>query len=711
LLLGTPLDGLDMGLQGLGSPSAGWYYSIKGGRLGKQENSSLKPGTGVSGSVLFSRFQSLCAVCLFVSTAGTAYAFGVFSVLLQSRLGYSQHSLRVIASVGNAGLYLSFFAGAAVDRVGFRSVVQFGACCISLGYLYLYCIIVGIVPSSVTAVTAAYAVAQVGVCCHISSGVTLAVKLFPQESRGAAVGLVKGYFGLSSAVLADLAEAFPGTAAPFFVLFVALFVPVMGLMGSSLASPLPEHMLDFAYEESRGLPTSLKYVLAHWCALFLSLLVVGYVQHTWESTLQQKAATAVLLVFVVLSLLVIPSLYGERVIKGGAEESASATASTSVSASTSSVALALTPPLPRSQQPQSQSQQKSENDGSETDMGMGGMDIGMGGMDMGVGMGVGVKEETFFDRARRLWWGNISEVEGALKSQSRESQYRDIQSQQLLQSQSQPQLRPPPSAQLLQSQSLPELGSQAQTLTQPLPAYGRNMPISETAFSWRMWSLFLVFMVSSGVGLMVVYNINAIAVAAGLKPSNFLITLIALANGVGRLASGVSSDYLIKQWSFSRLRLLTTVVLAMGCVHLILSRGTADALVPCFLGVGLLFGAAVTLAVAAVADIFGHLHVATNFGLIDTAPVLGSAFFATLVVSAFYRENDTAQVGSETVAVCLGADCYRSAFVINACACCAAAVLCAVLDLKTPLHYPHHLPSYSRPSPPRRVSSYPDTRL
>lgn len=54
-------------------------------------------------STYFSRWQSFSGICLFISVAGTTYAFSVYSQLLRSRLGYSEDALDFIASIGNNG--------------------------------------------------------------------------------------------------------------------------------------------------------------------------------------------------------------------------------------------------------------------------------------------------------------------------------------------------------------------------------------------------------------------------------------------------------------------------------------------------------------------------------------------------------------------------------------------------------------------------------
>ena len=178
-----------------------------------------------------SRFQSLSGVCLLVSVVGCTYAYGSFSPLLQSKLGYEQQTLDLIASVGNTGLYFSFMVGVATERLGFKTVVFVGGILIFTGYFYIWLALMERAPANVYSVAAFYLIAQVGVCCHIASSVAMAVKLFPKEARGAAIGLVKGYFGLSSAVIAILGGGLflSEKDGDQFVLFIALFIPITGI--------------------------------------------------------------------------------------------------------------------------------------------------------------------------------------------------------------------------------------------------------------------------------------------------------------------------------------------------------------------------------------------------------------------------------------------------------------------------------------------------
>jgi MFS family permease len=177
---------------------------------------------------LFSRWQSFCGICLYVSVAGTTYAFAIYSQLLKNNLGYSQSALDMIASIGTTGLYLSLMAGFAIEKIGFRSVVFYGGLFIFVGFMYIYLAIMEKVPADIYSISFFYFLSQAGVCCHITSAVTVAVKLFPPESRGLAIGLSKGYFGLSTAVLGDLAGGYFEKTPSLFLVFIAVFIPIVG---------------------------------------------------------------------------------------------------------------------------------------------------------------------------------------------------------------------------------------------------------------------------------------------------------------------------------------------------------------------------------------------------------------------------------------------------------------------------------------------------
>jgi MFS family permease len=192
--------------------------------------------------------------------------------------------------------------------------------------------------------------------------------------------------------------------------------------------------------------------------------------------------------------------------------------------------------------------------------------------------------------------------------------------------------------------------------------------------------MYLIFLTMTGVGLMVIYNINAIASSVGKSPSTFFVTLVSLANGLGRVLAGFISDISVKY--ISKLELLSIVILFMSITQALHSIGSGFLLYPCLLAVGFLFGCTVSLMAINIADIFGGQFIATNFGAIDSAAILGTVIFAAGVVNLFYKESDgDDDYGTNS---CYETNCFRIPFVINSSFCLLAFAVCLFVNWRTP---------------------------
>lgn len=545
------------------SPLLGFHDSV-------DDESNIKNGSIDKIEWKWTRWQSLSSVCMYVSVAGTTYAFAVYSTLLKSKLGFSQESLDIIASVGNTGLYLSIIAGFLLEKFNLKFVVTLGGFLVFIGFLYIFLSVEGLIYTNIWLISIFYFVSQFGVCCHVSSAVTYCVRLFPTESRGTSVGLGKGYFALSSAVLGDFAGGYFSASSPYFILFIALLIPCVGITGAQFANIIPEHLLTFDYEIKNGIRTSLAPFFIHWLTLFFILFFVGYSQFAWNISDSWVATLlATLLAMCLLSIQLLPSLYG-RVLPAQA-----------VNINSNNLSAI-----------------SSEN----TD----------------------IDEETFNKKI-------------VTESTTKECYY------------------------------------------------GTSIPLSESIRTWRFWSLYFMFMIVMGTGLMVIDNINAIAESIGEHPSTFFVTLVSLANGIGRFATGILSD---KVSSFiSKTTLLSIYCLLMCLAQFLFSFGSTTLLYPCLLSVGFIFGSCVSLTAVTVADIFGGKYIATNFGLIDSAPIIGSYVFVSGVVAIFYSENTVDDQGELS---CVGINCFRYSFLINSISCLIATALIYNLDRNTKIESSSH---------------------
>ena len=174
---------------------------------------------------LKSRWHSFAVVLLAASLAGTPYAFGIFSEIFKKELGYSQLDLSIIGSCGSSGLYTGVVWGLALERFGPSKVLLCGSLLVAFGNLYVWLAVQRIVWHGVPILSFAYVIAQLGIAATTMTATALSIRIFPSIVTGQVTGLAKGYFGVSSAVLATISAGFFKTGDINFILFVALFIP------------------------------------------------------------------------------------------------------------------------------------------------------------------------------------------------------------------------------------------------------------------------------------------------------------------------------------------------------------------------------------------------------------------------------------------------------------------------------------------------------
>jgi MFS family permease len=655
-------------------------------------------------NIHFSRWQSFAGVCLYVSVAGTTYAFGVYSNLLKSELGFTQGGLDIIASVGNTGLYMSLLGGMLLDRYGLHFVVYLGGFFIFIGFLYIWLAVEGYVPADILSVSVFFFLSQFGVCCHISSAVTSAVRLFPSEVRGSAVGLAKGYFGLSSAVLSDFSGGYFSKSKAYFILFIAVLIPVVGTMGVSFANFIPQHALTFRFDERRGINTSLAPFFYHWTCLFTVLLAVGYTQFTYEYSGWSSLILPTLLALTVLSVLLLPGFYGDRMIS---EEDwrtphKARGVTVDIGRKYSEPPIKQLPPVPSPLPPEYFGGSTGKGDLSlsgstdDDDDDAGNRNSPSVDSKSAVSRSLsGPIDDDYSDFDVRVKMKDRKDIVAATSSGSYGYGYGSIISKQALDqsedvddvessggySTSTYAARYPLEANAVSDTEVSEPRTGRTNRKEVLECYyGASIPLSRSIQTWRFWYLYIAFLTICGTGLMVIDNINAIAEAVGQHPNDFFVALVSLANGLGRVTAGYASDRLSAY--LSKLQLLSLVAALMGVAQGMFAIGSAAFLYPSLLLVGYLFGCSVSLLAVNVADIFGPKFVSTNFGAVDSAPIFGSYCFVTGVVAVFYRTNATEEDGTRT---CIGSDCFRKPFIINSFCCFTVALVLLSLHLCTPM--------------------------
>ena len=591
-------------------------------------------------------------IVVMIVSAG-AYSFGAYSQKLKSALDIDQESLNLIANCKDLGVNFGLLSGLLYDYWSPAGVLLVGAVETATGYSLAWMSVKKRIPPSVWSMCLYQFVGANSQSMLNISVMVYCVYLFP-ASKGSVIGLLKGYIGVSGAILIQVYITLWGDGDPEAFLLMLVWLPSSVTLLSILV--FRRQLTPF-----RGIPDS-KYIymmLALGFALAFYLMGVSLAHNLVSlSTAQERGIGFGLIILLFVPLMAIvyrAEIYGKKSSEekphthdtsiGYGDHTEMITPESNnqrIDSSKSTLHVTSENPKPKEIIPELSVVRElkiEESNNQRIDFSKSTLHV------TSTIESQNPKPKEIIPELSTVRELKVEESDNAVVTAigSRgQSEFLDVDLN-------------------TTRASTPE----AQGRLKSWPRRGEDHTILQTLRSLDFWLLFIVTTFGVGSGLTATDNMGQLGLALGYSSSavRTFVSLVSIWNAIGRWVGGFASDFLLRHYGISRALFLAVVMVLMAMAFLLIALAVPGCLYFGSIFLGLSFGAQYPLYATIVADVFGLKYYATLLASINLASPVGMYLLSVPVVGRFYdaeakRESNSALVGSNGSLTCQGSMCF-----------------------------------------------------